>query len=399
MTSWTEKEIRSIGRVVTGKTPPKEIEDYWIGDELFVSPKDMEFDSLYIDKTQATISTKALDKFKNQNIPQNSVMYTALSYGFGKIGLAKQRLLTNQQINSVIVNNSYNYKFVYYLLRISTPHIYSYNSGIDTPIVPKSVFEKIKLNVTSLPIQKKIAAILSSYDDFIENNNRRIAILKKMAEELYREWFVRLRFPGHLKAKIVKGVPDGWKEKRVEDLIIRVSVGKRYDDKTVFPDGQIPVLDQGQSGIIGFHNDAPDVIASIENPIIVFANHTCYQRLIFYSFSAIQNVLPFKPNNELPSNIFWLHYATKDLIEFSEYKGHWPEFSKKLLYYPGEALTEQFGLKVKPLLLQITQLDKINRNLIASRDRLLSRLMSGKIDVENMDIEFPASMKEELVHA
>ena len=58
---------------------------------------------------------------------------------------------------------------------------------------------------------KKIAAILSAYDELIENNKRRIALLEKMAEEIYREWFVRLRFPGHEKVKIVKGVPEGWR--------------------------------------------------------------------------------------------------------------------------------------------------------------------------------------------
>jgi type I restriction enzyme S subunit len=218
MTEWTEKEICSLGRIVTGKTPPKEIAEYWNGGEQFVSPKDMEIDSLYIYRTQSTISTKALEKFRNQVLPPNAVMYTALSYGFGKIGLANKRLLTNQQINSVIVNSHNNFRFVYYLLRISTPHIFSYNSGIDTPIVPKSVFEKIKLNVPSLTIQRKIAAVLSAYDDLIENNNRCIAILEKMAEELYREWFVRLRFPGHEKTKIIKDVPYGWEIRKIRDL-------------------------------------------------------------------------------------------------------------------------------------------------------------------------------------
>jgi type I restriction enzyme S subunit len=69
---------------------------------------------------------------------------------------------------------------------------------------------KIKFRIPLHPNQCKIAAVLSAYDDLIENNNRRIAILEKMAEELYREWFVRLRFPGHEKTKIIKGVPEGW---------------------------------------------------------------------------------------------------------------------------------------------------------------------------------------------
>jgi type I restriction enzyme S subunit len=285
-------------------------------------------------------------------------------------------------------------KYVYYFLQ--TFHLENFNSGAGVPTLNQNHLHKLNIKIPVLPIQRKIAAVLSAYDDLIENNNRRIAILEKMAEELYREWFVRLRFPGHENVKIVKGVPEGWEVKKVEDLIIRIPVGKRYEDKTVFPEGRVPVLDQGQSGIIGYHNDEPGVYASPENPIIVFANHTCYQRIFFHPFSTIQNVLPFRPNYETPSNIFWLHYTTKDLIEFSEYKGHWPEFSKKSLYYPGQELTERFGYLTKPFMIKILGVQKTNNLLKQSRDRLLSRLMSGKIDVENLNIQFPASMLEEV---
>ena len=288
-------------------------------------------------------------------------------------------------------------KYISYLLEIYISA--SQNAAGAVPGVNRNHLHKIRI-LHALPnAQGKIAAVLSAYDDLIENNNRRIAILERMADELYREWFVRLRFPGHEHAKIVKGVPEGWKEKNVGSLITRIAVGKRYDNKTVFPDGNIPVLDQGQSGIIGYHNENAGVIASFNDPIITFANHTCYQQLVFFSFSTIQNVLPFRPNKILPSNIFWLHYATKDLVNTSEYKGHWPEFTKKRLYYPGYDITEKFGEAAQPIILNTAYLHNINKNLATSRDRLLSRLMSGAIDVENLDIEFPKSMQEEAIDA
>src|SRR5262249_32386442 len=82
-----------------------------------------------------------------------------------------------------------------------------------------------ELQIPDLPVQRQIAAILSAYDELIENNKRRIALLEKMAEEIYREWFVRLRFPGHEKVKKVKGVPEGWIIDRV-DSIGKVVTGK-----------------------------------------------------------------------------------------------------------------------------------------------------------------------------
>src|SRR5262249_18331450 len=81
-----------------------------------------------------------------------------------------------------------------------------------------------------ITIQRKIAAILSAYDDLIENNERRIALLEKMAEEIYREWFVRMRFPGRKQMKFEKGVPEEWKVFRIENLSDEIRRGVRKKD-------------------------------------------------------------------------------------------------------------------------------------------------------------------------
>ncbi len=126
------------------------------------------------------------------------------------MGLTSRPSLTNQQISSIIVSDDHDFRFVFYLLNTYRPIIFSFNSGIDTPIVPKSVFENIEVLCPPKTTQRKIAAILSAYDDLIANNQRRITLLESMAEEIYREWFVRLRFPGYESVKIEKGVPQGW---------------------------------------------------------------------------------------------------------------------------------------------------------------------------------------------
>ena len=242
--------------------------------------------------------------------------------------------------------------------------------------------------------QKKIAAVLSAYDELIENNRRRIALLEKLAEEIYREWFVRLRFPGHEKVKLVKGVPEGWEPVLIGDLLRRVSPGKKYEQKSACETGRIPILDQGQTGIIGYHDDEPGVEASLAQPIVVFANHTCFQRLIFFPFSAIQNVLPFLPSDELKPNIYWLHMATNGVVKLSDYKGHWPAFVSTRIYFPGSALTDQFGEIAAPLFKQKLHLEKANSALTQTRDLLLPRLISGKLSVEHLDIQFPPGMVE-----
>jgi type I restriction enzyme S subunit len=245
---------------------------------------------------------------------------------------------------------------------------------------------EMEVSLPPRPTQDRIAGILSPYDELIENSQRRIPILESMARALYREWFVHFRFPGHEKLPRVASplgeIPQGWEVKTVEEIVKRIPVGRKYDQKTVNPTGAVPVFDQGKSGIIGYHDDEPSVVASETAPVIVFANHTCYQRLIHFPFSAIQNVLPFVPSPSLPRNIYWLHWATNGLVVFNDYKGHWPEFAAKTLVVPQEDLCQRFGDFAAPLSRQILKLEHQIQNLRRTRDLLLPRLLSGQIDAE-----------------
>lgn len=248
--------------------------------------------------------------------------------------------------------------------------------------LPLEKLAKVKIPLPPLPVQRRIAGILSAYDELIENSQRRIKILESMARALYREWFVKFKFPGYEKVLLVASplgdIPQGWEVKTVEDVVQRIPPGKKYEQKTVSRIGAIPVLDQGKSGIIGYHDDEPGVVASENAPVIVFANHTCYQRLIHFQFSAIQNVLPFVSSSSLPRNIYWLHWATNGLVVFNDYKGHWPEFMAKNLIVPPAELCQRFSDFVAPISRQTLKLERQVQNLRWTRDLLLPRLLSGE---------------------
>lgn len=242
--------------------------------------------------------------------------------------------------------------------------------------------------VPPLPIQQRIAGILSAYDELIENSQRRIKLLEAMARALYREWFVHFRFPGHENHPRVPSplgeIPQGWEVRTVEEIVKRIPVGKKYDQKTVSSTGTIPVLDQGKSGIIGFHDEQPGVEATESTPVIVFANHTCYQRLIHFPFSAIQNVLPFVSHPSVFRNIYWLHWVTNGLVAFNDYKGHWPEFAAKWIVVPPQDICQDFGNFAEPISRQILKLERAIQTLRRTRDLLLPRLLSGQIDVKTI---------------
>src|SRR3989344_4126768 len=121
-----------------------------------------------------------------------------------------------------------------------------------------------------------------------------------------------------------KASAKAWRTMPVTDLFDKLPVGKRYDQRTVFPYGKVPVIDQGKSGVICYHNEEPGIRASEEKPIVTFANHTCQVTLQKRNFSVIQNVFPLKAKEGVDP--WFLYYRIRDAIKFQEYKGHWPDF-------------------------------------------------------------------------
>lgn len=396
MTNWPICSMGAQVRFLSGGTPRKDEARFWNGEIPWVSSAEMV--QRRIDETVLRVTEDGA-KEGSRLIPKNTVLVVVRGMSLAKefrVAITKKELTFNQDLKALLPSNNLNPVFLFYYLLSQSKAICDSASEAahGTKKLDMPVLEQWPLPLPPKNTQKKIAAILSAYDDLIENNRRRIALLEKMAEEIYREWFVRMRFPGHENVKIVKGVPDGWQPTLIGNLLRRIPPGKLYEQKTASQTGKVPILDQGQSGVIGYHDNEPGVIASLENPIIVFANHTCYQRLIFFPFSVIQNVLPYIPSDTCKSHVLWLHYATYRVIEFSEYKGHWPEFVAKQVYYPGTYLTELFGSRVEPMLKQVFLLEKTIETLKSTRDMLLPRLISGKLSVENLDIRFPSSMEE-----
>ena len=386
MAEFRTVRIGDLGRVVTGKTPPSSQPVLFGEHHPFLTPTDIDGFARYIEPARF-LSPEGRNYQHRLMLPERAVCVVCIGATIGKVCMTDRPSFTNQQINSVVVNkDEHDPFFVYHLMTTLRDELRSNAGGAATPIINKTAFSDIEVRVPPLPIQQRIAAMLSAYDELIENSQRRIKILESMARALYREWFVHFRFPGHENVPHVASplgdIPQGWEVKAVEDIVKRIPVGKKYDQKTVNPIGAVPVFDQGKSGIIGFHDDEPGVVASESAPVIVFANHTCYQRLVHIPFSAIQNVLPFVPSPVLPRNIYWLHWATNGLVAFNDYKGHWPEFAAKTLAVPSAELSQRFGDFAAPLSRQILKLERQIQNLRRTRDLLLPRLLSGQVSLE-----------------
>lgn len=289
---------------------------------------------------------------------------------------------------------------------------------------------KLKVLYPPLEIQKKIAAILSAYDDLIENNQRRIVLLEKMAEEIYREWFVRLRYPGHDKVKVIKGVPEGWSFDKAS-VFFGLAKGKSYageeltDDTEHMPFINLKSFNRGG----GYREDGlkyysgrykPEQVVH-QNDVVMAVTDMTQDRAVIGRVARMPDlgekgaVISLDTVKLVPKNIhktflyaYMRHSGFADFIkEFANGANvlHLkPDLiTQQKIIVPPKQLQGEFVPMVEPLYAEADLLGMANRRLEKMRDALLPRLISGKLSVENLDIQLPpsmvAEMKAEAAHA
>jgi type I restriction enzyme S subunit len=277
-------------------------------------------------------------------------------------------------------------RYVSYLLL--TLNFAVQNVAAAVPGVNRNFLHQLSVRVPPPPTQRKIAAILSAYDDLIENNARRIAILEETARLLYREWFVHFRFPGHEQVAMVDSelgpIPEGWEVAKVKPIVKRLKAGKTYKKTDVSETGRVPVIDQSRELVLGFHNNEPDHQATSESPIIIFGDHTCKMQLVVEPFSVGPNVVPFVSKVNIP--ITYLYFLVNNLVETREYKRHWTELMNKQIVLAPNTHAEQFAAFAKPIFAQIDSVTRRNMVLRRTRDLLLPSLISGEVDVSDLNL-------------
>jgi type I restriction enzyme S subunit len=277
-------------------------------------------------------------------------------------------------------------RFVYYFLK--TLHLENFDTGSSNPTLNRNHVHKIKVIFPrNIDTQKRIAAILSAYDELIANNQRRIELLEKMAEEIYREWFVRLRFPGHKKVKFVKGVPDGWEIKKL-GAVLELCYGKALKDGDRVP-GEFHVY--GSSGVVGTHNEA-----LVKTPSLVVGRKGNVGSVYWPDggFFPIDTVYFVK--SELPNSFLYFLLRSMNFINNdSAVPGlNRSQAYSNLFFFPPVQLIKKYAEIADSQFEMKRFLTSQNKNLIETRDKLLPRLISGKISVENLDIHFPPGMEE-----
>ena len=398
-------QIKEIGKVITGKTPSTEDASNFDGKYPFITPSDIKsFDEKYLLETERTLSEKGIKKLKNNILPKEAICFVCIGSTIGKMCLTNTIAYSNQQINSLIVNNNFDAHYMFYFLRYIKSYFQQLGAGTGSGkgIVNKTTFENSKVKVeTNKNIQVKIADILSTYDNLIENNNKRIRLLEQMEENLYKEWFVRFRFPGYENTKFVDGIPADWKILRMSDFCY-VTDGTHDTPKPV-NDGGVPLVTGKciKNGFIDFNepynisyqdHESISKRSGLQTGDILFSNigtvgTTC---LVNYDREfSVKNVIIFKPGNIKVSNYLysWLNSDSIQAIFATQTNGASQQFvglnfmRRFKILVPNANVLDLYSDRIKPIRTEIVKLHDINENLTKQRDMLLPRLMSGKLEV------------------
>ena len=314
------------------------------------------------------------------------------------------------------IKNDVNARYVGYIVQsdVYKRFIQTNWSGAAQPNANAQTLTSFEIHIPPLPIQRKIASILSAYDDLIENNLRRIKILEEMAQNLYREWFVKFRFPGHEKVRFVDSelgkIPEGWEIDKVGNTFTILGGGT--------PSKKIPAY--WKHGTINWYT--PSDLTGC-NLMFMDRSGTKITELglkkssakLFPPYSVMmtsratlgvlaintteactnQGFITCIPNQRVP--LYFMYHWLKENVDYFISLGTgatFKEITKGLfktveLAIPDQNIVYCFEDKVQPIVQNILNLQRKNNILRQTRDLLLPKLISGELDVSELDIKMP----------
>ena len=400
MSRWNIQELGKVSSIHNGSTPSTSVEEFWNGNIIWITPKDLsEQNRKYIEKGERFITKKGLSKVKSKLLPKGTLLLSSRA-PIGLLSIAKNELVTNQGFKNIIVDeNQISNEFLYYYLKLKVKELNNLGTGTTFKELSKSSLEKFKVKLPDLPTQQKIASVLSALDDKIELNNRINAELEAMAKTLYDYWFVQFDFPIVTSSGVEKPykssggkmvynetlkreIPEGWEVKTVGNILDKNKATNKINAKEYLNMGKIPVIDQSTNFICGFTNDESSLITTKEKPAIVFGDHTRILKLINFDFArgADGTQILFSKIENMPQFLLYYSLLKIDLSNYG-YARHFKFLKEQNLLIPKKEIAKEFNDLVKSYYVKIYNNLKQNQELSALRDWLLPMLMNGQVKV------------------
>ena len=394
-------KVSDFAEVYSGGTPSTGDTEYWDGDVAWVTPKDLStLTSVYIGHGSRSITEEGLRRSSAYLLPADTVILSSRA-PVGYVAIAKSPLATNQGCKNLRCKEGVAHPlYVYYLLKNSTAVLESHATGSTYTELSASRLKNIAFPMPkSVSDQISISSILSAYDDLIENNHRRIGLLERAARLLYKEWFVRLRFPGHELVSISNGIPDGWTRSTAFDVMDILSGGTPDTMNPLYWNGAIPFFTPKDA-------TAGAYVFSTEKHLSEEGLRNCNSRLypkdtVFISargtvgkIAMAQTDMAMSQSSYAlvatePLNQLFLYLQLLDAVELLRSRAVGSVFAAIIrntfrsipFIVPERRVIHLFTNLVSPMFRQIDILSHEIRMLTQARDLLLPRLMSGRIAV------------------
>lgn len=402
-------------RVTSGGTPSRKQPDYYSTDEaghLWIKSKEL-LDSSISD-SEEKISDLGLKKSSAKYVDEGSVLIAMYGANVGQLGWLKKPATVNQAICSLSVDKAVaNNRWLFYKLLNDRHRLIAMAQGAAQQNISQAKIKSFEIEVPPIDVQNRIAAILSAYDDLIENNTRRIEILEEMARRLYEEWFVYFRFPGHeevsFKGSELGSIPEGWRVAQLSDICESLEDGDWVEKKDqggqdyrllqVSNIGKGSFVETGNFRFITEEtynnlkcrevNPGELLIARMPKPT---GRAWLVEKMPWRIITSV-DVAIAKHDNEKTTRHFLLHHLNSqeqlDTVHANQTGTTRPRISRRVLAslklrLPDLNLQKDFSDIVQPFWYEISLLRKKNINLRAQRDLLLPKLVSGEIDVSDM---------------
>ena len=371
-------------------------------------------DTSFSDHEFAFVSEKKADDLRSNTAFPGDLVFTQRGT-LGQVGLIPhesrfQRYIISQSQMKLTVNPRIaDPRFVYYFFRLPTTVQKVVNHALTSgvPHINLGILREFKITLPDVDCQQHIADILSAYDDLIENNRRRMAVLEEAARQLYREWFVRLHFPGHEHTRITNGVPEEWCQSRFEQVLAALESGGRPRGGAKTDHG-IPSIGAENVLSIGRYDYSKEKFVPEEyyekmtrgvirnRDVVLYKDGANIGRTSYFGdgfphlkCAVNEHVFILRAHPSVGQSFlyFWLtRDENRQAIENLNANTAQPGISQEKLkglkvLLPPEWLTRAFNEAVEALVKQIFTLALMSRKLSAARDLLLPRLMSGEIAV------------------
>lgn len=406
MTEWRKVKLGDLCvRVTSGGTPKANVDSFYNPPTIpWLKTKEVNY--CRIRETENFISEDGLNNSSAKIIAPNSIIIAMYGQGdtAGRVAINKIPLTTNQACcNLTLDSEKADYEFVYYQLCTLYDKMVSLKSGAAQPNLNAQIIKNLEVDIPPLPVQRRIAEVLSRYDALIENYQRQIKLLEEAAQRLYKEWFVDLRFPGHQSTPIINGIPEGWEKKRIADICTIISSGSTpaRSNKSYWVNGNIRWVKTKEllDGWIfdteehitkdGFDNSSTKMFPSNTVMMAIYASPTLGRLGILANESCCnQAALGLIANEDMISWqwLFWKLYELRDDFN-SIARGAGQQNISGLVVketkviVPSKSIISDFTDVVSQYFTELKSLSLQIHNLSEARDRLLPKLMSAEIDV------------------